>query len=237
MRYYLYLYTNLLDDKKYIGITNNVERRCKQHANGKGGAELFRRAINKYGIDKFSFKVLAILDNVEEANRVEQGAIRVFSTLSPDGYNLNGGSPYTSYNGPFSQETKEKLSKSSMGKVISQEQRLKISVAFKGKPWTDARRAAYSYTPKQKESWENIIHDPDFIKKRDEYNSSPEHLAQLEELRLNTIGIKRSPEICAKISLGRKGKKIKPRSIEHCQKISENKKKWWAERKKENVNV
>lgn len=43
------------------------------------------------------------------------------------------------------------------------------------------------------------------------------------------------PEHRAKLSASQRGRPKSPRSPEHCNKISENKKKWWADRKKEKL--
>lgn len=44
-----------------------------------------------------------------------------------------------------------------------------------------------------------------------------------------------TPEYKEKISAVRRGVKRKPRSPEHCARIAENKRKWWAERKAQNI--
>ena len=132
-RYYLYQYQNRINSKKYIGITIDINRRKREHANKRQSSRLFASAINKYGIDAFDFNVLAILDNVSEAARTEQEAILKLNSLAPYGYNLRAGAPFTIYQGPISEETRRKLSEANMGKRPSAETLAKLSAARLGK--------------------------------------------------------------------------------------------------------
>ena len=67
MIHYIYCYTNRENNKQYIGQTNNIERRKKQHLQDSihchQGHETsynspFHSAIRKYGIDNFNFEIL-----------------------------------------------------------------------------------------------------------------------------------------------------------------------------------
>ena len=161
VEYYLYMYTHRESGKSYIGVTNDLKRRFRKHAMGRSGARAFNAAMNKYGNDAFGFRKLAILNDVDEAARAEQAAIKSFGTLSPDGYNLIAGSPGSQYAGPHSEETRARQSagirespkakkqldglhasgkgqykKGKPGKPMSEEAKKKISVARKGKPLT-----------------------------------------------------------------------------------------------------
>jgi len=152
MTFYLYQYTHRVSGLSYIGSTNNLERRRKQHAKRTSGAERFNRAVEKYGINAFDFRVLAYLDNATEAARIEQAAIRAFGTLSPNGFNLNGGAPYTQYNGPPCPETRQKMT------------------------------AALHASPKFWENVRELNNNPEIKRRRAEYNASPkaqEHRAKL----------------------------------------------------------
>ena len=56
---YVYLITNLINDKKYVGITNNIKRRWSNHCHpSKGREQVISNAIKKYGVDNFKFEVL-----------------------------------------------------------------------------------------------------------------------------------------------------------------------------------
>ena len=99
MIHYIYCYTNLINNKQYIGQTNNVERRKKQHKQDSfhqhQGREIsynlpFHAAIRKYGIDNFKFEILEIIDteNWEDVNNLESKYINKYNSLAPNGYNL-----------------------------------------------------------------------------------------------------------------------------------------------------
>lgn len=131
--YYLYQYHNRINDKKYLGVTIDINRRRYEHAHKHNSSRLFSKAVDKYGIDSFEFKVLAILNDMEEAARTEQAAIIKFNSLAPYGYNLRAGAPFTIYSGRITEETKRKLSEINMGKRPSAETRAKLSAARLGK--------------------------------------------------------------------------------------------------------
>jgi group I intron endonuclease len=132
----LYMYAHKDSEKRYIGITNNIERRRGQHARGCHGAGLFSRAVKAHGIDAFEFITLGVYDNFDAAAQMEQMAINVLGTLYPYGYNLNAGAPYTRYCGPHSTEQRRKMSESMKGLKRSPEACANISKAKKGRRHT-----------------------------------------------------------------------------------------------------
>lgn len=99
MIHYIYCYTNKINNKKYIGQTNNLERRKKQHLQDSihchQGHEIsynlpIHSAIRKYGIDNFDIEILEIIDteNWDEVNDLESKYINDIGTMAPNGYNL-----------------------------------------------------------------------------------------------------------------------------------------------------
>jgi group I intron endonuclease len=135
MIYTLYQYQHRESGKQYIGITNQLAKRSRRHSVGKSGARAFNFAVKKYGIDAFDFKVLALFDRVDAACYHEQAAILKFGTLAPLGYNCRAGQPYTKYAGSPSPETRKKISDATTGHhVVSEETRIKQSMAHKGMP-------------------------------------------------------------------------------------------------------
>ncbi len=55
---YVYQITNLINNKKYIGITNNYIKRWSNHKSGNSKNMVIGRAIEKYGIENFKFEIL-----------------------------------------------------------------------------------------------------------------------------------------------------------------------------------
>lgn len=87
---YCYKITNLINGKKYIGITTNFKRRMRQHIKGYIDCPI-SRAISKYGKDSFSYEIIAENLSIEEAEEMEIKIIKEESTLCPNGYNLAKG--------------------------------------------------------------------------------------------------------------------------------------------------
>jgi len=108
-RLYLYQVTNLVNGKKYIGLTCEPDNRWACHRTEKG-SRLIAAAIAKYGQDQFEFELLACGPDwyIIEAETL---LIRAYNTRPPHGYNLSeGGSGCQGVR--HSKETKEKMSDS-----------------------------------------------------------------------------------------------------------------------------
>lgn len=70
-------------------------------------------------------------------------------------------------------------------------------------------------------------------------NSRPRKPRSKETREKISVALKKithSEEYRAKISVARKGMKHRPRSPEHCAKIAENKRQWWAAKKLREAN-
>lgn len=93
MKYYLYKITNKVNDKVYIGITNDPRRREYEHLRKKSGTfSLVRLAVAKYGKSNFKFEVL-VVGSREYVVSLEPKAILLYESMI-HGYNIqSGGSP------------------------------------------------------------------------------------------------------------------------------------------------
>ena len=90
----IYKITNKINNKSYIGQTNNINRRFQEHKVQKndsdGTSKLLHQAIKKYGLENFDFEVLE--ENIENYDAREQYWIAYYHTLSDEhGYNLTPG--------------------------------------------------------------------------------------------------------------------------------------------------
>ena len=69
---YIYCYTNKINGHKYVGKTNNLERRKREHrsnANNPLSKEynyLFHRKLREYGEENFIFSILQELEDTED---------------------------------------------------------------------------------------------------------------------------------------------------------------------------
>lgn len=94
---YVYKITNLINQKKYIGITNNYKKRWsneKSNPKDPKRQQVITRAIEKYGKENFLFEVLESNLSIEQACEKEQQLIEKYNCLVPNGYNVDKGGEY-----------------------------------------------------------------------------------------------------------------------------------------------
>jgi len=133
-----YITTNLLNGKQYIGMhsTNNINDSYL------GTGKLILRAIKKYGRRNFKRDILFVLKDKRKAFDNEVDLIKEYNTVTPNGYNISPSGGF-GLNHVISEETRQKMSKSRIGKSpwnrdkkllpLSKEHKRKISEAGKGK--------------------------------------------------------------------------------------------------------
>lgn len=91
---YVYQITNKVNNKKYIGITNNPKKRWENHKCNNDPTMVIAKAIQKYGKDNFEFKILLSGLSIEEASNKEIELIHNLNTRVPNGYNVAEGGRY-----------------------------------------------------------------------------------------------------------------------------------------------
>jgi len=88
---YIYLITNKINNKKYIGqtIRYDINTRWKYHiSNDKRYiGQILYNAYKKYGNINFDYKIVCICFD-EDTNKYEKEYIKKYNTLYPNGYNL-----------------------------------------------------------------------------------------------------------------------------------------------------
>jgi group I intron endonuclease len=114
---YIYLVTNRLTRKQYVGQTlhEDIETRWNQHrrvCENMLGRHIVA-AYKKYGIQNFDFKVICVCFD-EACNDLESFYIKKFNTLAPNGYNLREGGK----NSKHSEESKQLMSRNRKGKGL-----------------------------------------------------------------------------------------------------------------------
>lgn len=123
MFHFVYLTTNLINGKQYVGdhSTNNLNDGYLG-----SGKPYFKRALKEYGIENFKKEILEFFPSKGEAFDAQEKYIKKFNTLAPNGYNI---SPKGGYGVPFSylsECTKEKIGNSSKGRFHTPESKLKM---------------------------------------------------------------------------------------------------------------
>ena len=121
----VYCHTNLINGKKYIGITSQPTNDRWRNGSGYRGCEVFWRAINKYTWDGFSHEVIVSELTELEAKQKEVELIALHKTnctkyRNPSyGYNMtDGGDGNTGW--VPTEETKQNISKALKGKYTGQ---------------------------------------------------------------------------------------------------------------------
>lgn len=93
----IYEAINIVNKKRYIGQTiNSLAQRKRQHLESVNydhlGCTLFKRALTKYGVSSFEWKIIDYAFSKEELDEKESFWINFFKTTDTKyGYNLKGG--------------------------------------------------------------------------------------------------------------------------------------------------
>ncbi len=129
----IYCIKSLVDGKRYIGQSTNIERRWRDHKylldGGRTINKHFERAWKKYGRSNFEFSILLECE-VEKLDEIEKYYINEYQTMNPNkGYNLESGG---NVGRTFSLETRKKMSEKMKLRVVSPETRKKISESLFG---------------------------------------------------------------------------------------------------------
>ena len=112
--YYIYCYTNKINNHKYVGQTNNFARRVRQHRsasfNQKASSynDLFHRKMREYGEENFIVEVLekGYKDNYEYVNERQQYWIEQMQSYCGTGlgYNMDKGGSNKNHSKKLSDE-------------------------------------------------------------------------------------------------------------------------------------
>lgn len=123
MNHYIYLITNNINNKRYIG-----KRSCYcsiEEDKYMGSGKYLWNAINKYGIENFSKDILLICKSEEQALEIEKKAIElVNATKNPMYYNIaeggHGGNVIAGFSKEERREFGKKISESMKGRYIGE---------------------------------------------------------------------------------------------------------------------
>lgn len=90
----VYMITNIVTNKKYIGVTKGtIKRRISTHfQNARNGRkELLYNSIRKHGQQNFKVEHIASSFDVDSLYELEKILIKQYDTQAPHGYNMNEG--------------------------------------------------------------------------------------------------------------------------------------------------
>ena len=92
----IYCFTNIINNKKYVGQSQSLQQRYSDHMsrafnpNCNEYDSYFHRALRKYGKDNFHYEVLEYV-TVDQLDERERYWIYSLNTLIPHGYNISSG--------------------------------------------------------------------------------------------------------------------------------------------------
>jgi len=133
--HYLYLITNLINWKMYVGITTNPSLRWCKHRIG-FGSRLVKAAITKYGLENLRFHVVYASLDRDCVEWMERQAIAELNTQAPFGYNRNPGGGGSPVGIKQSAETIARRSASNRGKKRSADFGIRVSLSNTGRKRT-----------------------------------------------------------------------------------------------------
>lgn len=133
---YVYLITNTINGKKYIGVSMKCDKKSINNYFGSG--TVIKEAIKKYGKENFKKEILKEFNSEIEAREYERQLITDLNAIdSPEYYNLVGGGHGGGVKGRVvNEETKKKISQSLMGHKNykpTEEHKKTLSDKFKGR--------------------------------------------------------------------------------------------------------
>lgn len=191
----IYLRTNLVNGKQYVGQTVNFVNRERDwkclKSNYSSG--IIDRARKKYGLENWKVEILRECETQDELNEWEIYYIKELNTKKPNGYNLTDGGfgnsgrivseetkkkmsialkgKYTgekafAYGVKRTEEQKQYLREIHLGKKHSEEAKKKMSEAQKGKRMSDEAKKKISEANKGREPWLKGKHHSEETKKK-----------------------------------------------------------------------
>lgn len=132
----IYKLQNKINNKIYIGqTTQTLKERLRRHVMPSNRRTMaISRAIAKHGLENFNIEVVCECLSMKDLNEKESFYIEKYNSMSPNGYNLNGGGK----NRRMSEETKKKISEAMKGKKKTPEHVKKV---------TESRLLSYKENP------------------------------------------------------------------------------------------
>lgn len=187
--WYIYVITNMVNGKKYIGLTNSLSKRWNKHKHANGSSPALHGAIHKYGIENFDFAHYASAFGADSAKFIEKMLIAEYKTQAPNGYNLTAGGDGTL---EPTIELRKKLSASHKGKVQSEATKNKRSESLKKAYAEDRHKGSsqggwkLSNETKEKMSQSKMGEKNPFYGKK----QSPEHIERKRLAQKYSIALK-----------------------------------------------
>jgi group I intron endonuclease len=145
----IYCIENLINGKKYIGASKNIEKRIYSHfqllRNGKHYGIIFQKEFDMFGEKSFNYYILEECEKDRKIlNKLEIFYIRNLQTLvMENGYNISKGGNNTFEGKTLSKEAREKQRQKKLGKIVSDDTKLKLKLLASQKDISGENNPAY----------------------------------------------------------------------------------------------
>jgi group I intron endonuclease len=182
--FYVYVITNKINGKKYIGMS--INKKPSFIVSYYGSGKLIKQAIKRYGIENFDKEIIKTFDTEKETRDYERMLIEKEDAINSNlYYNLCCGGYGGGVKGHMvSEDTKRLISEKLKGHVHTDETKIKISNAKKGRKRSESEIEKFKNSIRK--YWDNI---------------SDEELSKLSEKhRKLSIGRKVSEDTKVKLS-------------------------------------
>lgn len=127
-KYYVYVHTNKVNGKRYVGVTSMKPEDRWKNGNGYPHNQYFTRAIKKYGWNEgFTHEIVAEDLSLEAAYQMEKDLIAQYDCINPNGYNATSGGEIGK---EYSEELRQRLSEIITEKMNTPEVKAKMAEFF-----------------------------------------------------------------------------------------------------------
>lgn len=200
MNYLVYIITCVTSNKSYVGVTNNLQRRMRDHRSPRSSCKALYNAISCHGWDNFEVKTLVNNLSRQEAYELEPLLIEEHGTRIPNGYNITGGG----WNGRvgmtyvMTEEHKRKISLAKVGTKHTEETKqrirdIKSTTEYKERDKRVRETVEYKERVKQSRETSEAVAKENARRKTAEYR---------EQARRRRVGIPHSESRITNIQLG-----------------------------------
>lgn len=147
----IYTITNIIDGKIYVGYSTNISKRLQTHKgrlrrNVHSNLHL-QSSVNKYKLHNFKFETLEECEQKFLCSLENYWCNLLNSHNRKFGYNIDSTNP-NNIKSKRNEETRTKLKKANLGKIVSKETREKLSLLSKGRKLSEEHKLKMSLSRK-----------------------------------------------------------------------------------------